>query len=694
MRKYRAYILLFTLFAVVAFGPARASAEKRPMTVEDMWAVKRAGAPSLSPDGRWAAVEVTSYDMKENNSTSDIWLLSTDGRSQRQLTAHLARDSSPQWSPDGKHIAFISKREGDEQNQIYLISPEGGEARRLTKTPTGASSLKWFPNSQKIAFISWVWPGLATEEEQAKRLKEQKESKVKAYVIDTTNYRYWDHWVADGRVPNLFGVNVESGERWDVLAGSGLSLVRYDPSAHDFDISPDGAEIAFTTDLSKDPGFDPNTDIVTIPARGGQWINITADNPAHDSNPRYSPDGKWIAYTRQTIKHFYADREHLALHERSTGKKRPLTEKWDRSVGGPTWSPDSQRLYFSAEDKARVPIWLFALSGGEPKPLIEGGTNSSFDLSSDGRTVAFVRTTMEMPPTAFAASSDGNGVRKIDTFNDDLVAQWQLGEVKDITFKGWGGEPVQMWVIYPPNFDPQKKWPLLQVVHGGPHGAWLDQFHFRWNMHLFASRGHVVAAVNFHGSTGWGQAFTDSITGQHGTKEFEDIEKATDALIAAGYIDPDRLAAAGGSFGGYMVAWMNGHTDRYKAYVCHAGVYDWVSQMASDYVRGRDRALGGYPWNNPEGVLKQSAHTYAKNFKTPTLVIHGELDYRVPVAQGFAYYTTLRMLNVPARLIYFPDENHWILKPQNSRLWFREFFDWIEKYVGAGPTRPTNMAGL
>jgi dipeptidyl aminopeptidase/acylaminoacyl peptidase len=656
------------------------------MTVEDMWAIKRVGQPSLSPDGRWAAVEVTSYDMKENSGTSDIWLVSTDGQSQKRLTSHPARDSNPAWSPDGKWIAFVSRREGDQQNQIYLISPEGGEARRLTNIPTGASWPKWFPDGRRIAFISWVWPDLKTDQEQAIRLKERQESKVKAHIIDTTNFRYWDHWLADGRVPHLFAADIDTGKHEDLLAGTGLSLPRFEPSSAHYDLSPDGRQVAITTDLTKDPGFDPNLDIVTLDVSSRKWVNITADNPANDANPRYSPDGRWIAYTKQVIKHFYADRQRIALYDRKDGSRRALTEDWDRSAESLAWSADSRRLYFTAEDRARQPIWTLTISGGEPKPIIEGGTNSNPELSRDGRTIAFIKTTMSLPPALYAASSDGSGARKIERFNDDLAAQWQLGQVKEFVYKGWGGEPVHMWVIYPPNFDPSKKWPLLQIVHGGPHGAWLDQYHFRWNMHLFASRGHVVAAVNFHGSTGWGQAFTDSITGQYGTKELEDIEKATDYLIAQGYIDPERLAAAGGSFGGYMVAWMNGHTDRYKAYVCHAGVYDWVSQMASDIVRGRDRALGGFHWENPERVLRQSAHWYAKNFKTPTLVIHGELDYRVPVTQGFEYYVTLRMLGVPSRLIYFPDENHWILKPQNSRLWYKEFFDWIEKYIGAGPS--------
>jgi len=676
---------------VLVFAVGAAGQGKRPLTVEDLWAVKRPGAPSLSPDGAWAAVEIVSYSMAENNSTSDIWLLATgpatttgtSGSSQRRLTTHTARDSGPQWSPDGKWIAFTSRREGDEAAQIYLISPTGGEARRLTKLSTGASAVRWFADSKQIAFLSWVWPELKTDEEQAARAKERREAKVKAYVIEQTTFRYWDHWIADGRVPHVLVVNVETGEMRDVLAGSGVSLTMYDPGRDSFDISPDGKEFAFVADAAKDFGYRPNADVLTIPVAGGAWKNLTEDNKAGDGTPRYSPDGKWLAYTRNMIPSG-PDRDRVVLINRASGAKRVLTEKWDRSAGTPVWSADSQKIYFTAEDQARVPVWMVGITGGEPKAVIQGGTNGSFDLSGDGKSAAFVRTTMNLPPTVFAAAADGSGERRIETFNAELESQWALGEVKSVTYKGWQGNPVQMWVIYPPNFDPKKKWPLLQIVHGGPHGAWMDQFHFRWNMQAFAAPGYVVVAVNFHGSTGWGDAFVDANTARYGATEMVDVENGTDTLIQEGYIDTERMAAAGGSYGGYMVAWMNGHTNRYKAYVCHAGVYDWVAQMASDYVRGRDRALGGFPWEEWEKVHAQSAHTFAKNFKTPTLVVHGEQDFRVPLTQGLAYYTTLRMLDVPTRLVYFPDENHWVLKAQNAKLWYAEFFGWIGKYAAAG----------
>lgn len=660
---------------------------KRPITVEDLWAVKRVGAPSLDPTATWAAVEVTTYSMEENSGTSDIWLLSTDGKQQRRLTTHAARDSGPQWSPDGKWIAFTSRREGDDAAQIYVISPAGGEARRVTRLSTGAGSIKWLGDSQRIAFISQVWPDLATDAEQATRARERAAAKSKAVVTEQTMYRYWDHWISDGREPHVFVVNVESGKTQDLLAGTGLHLSLTDASADDYDFSPDGSELAVVADLAKDPGFDPNPDVVVVNLATQQWKNITADNQAPDGGPRFSPDGKYIAYLRTRIPRFEASNQVLTLYERATGAQKKLTDAWDRSVNSITWSAHGNQIFFTAEDKARVHLWSLDLAGGTPRVLVNGGTVGAFDVSSNSRTFAYVNTMMGIPPAAYAATVEGDTttVVKLESFNDSLIRRWKFGDVKEVIFKGWNDEPVHMWVIYPPDFDPSKKWPLLHAVHGGPHGEWLDQFHFRWNMHLLASKGYVVAAVNFHGSTGWGEKFTDSITGNFGAKELADTERATDYLLAQGYIDADRLVAAGGSFGGFLVAYMNGNTQRYKAYVCHDGVYDYpYQQTASDTVRARDRALGGWFWENPD-IGKQSARNYTANMKTPTLIIHGELDYRVPISHAFAYYAALKMKQVPARLLYFPDENHWVLKPQNSRLWHSEVFGWLGKYAPPGP---------
>jgi dipeptidyl aminopeptidase/acylaminoacyl peptidase len=675
---------LAVLLAGLLLAAPAAAQTRRPLTVEDLWAVKRVGAPSVSPDGKWVVLSLTSYDMAGNSSATDLWLLSTDGKTQRRLTTHPASDSSPQWSPDGKWIAFTSRRDADTAAQIYVISPDGGEARRVTSLSTGASGIRWFPDSKRLAFLSSVWPDLKTDEEQARRARERADSKVKAFAVETTQFRNWDHWVVDGKVPHIFEAALDTGATRDLLLGSGVHLRRTDPSAGMYAIAPDGTEVTFVADLGADPGFRPNDDLVTFSLTTGQWKNITAENPAEDGSPAYSPDGKWLAYlATRTVD--APDRPRIILRNLASGALRDLTADFDHPVSQILWAPDSASLYLTAEEKGRVAVFTVALSGPGPSAMVRGGTISSMDLSADGAMLVFLRTTLDMPNAVFARSRADNVERQIESFNEALLKQWRLGTVESVDFRGWNKESVQMWVVYPPDFDRAKKWPLLQFVHGGPHGAWLDQFHFRWNPHVFAARGYVVALVNFHGSPGWGDAFTDSIKGMYGVKEMADIEAATDWLIAQGYVDPQRLTAGGGSFGGYLVAWMNGHTDRYKAYVCHAGVFDNVAQMASDYIRGRQRAYGGFQWENPEGVRRHSAHTYAKNFKTPTLVMHSELDFRVPNTQGFAYFTTLRMLGVPARLVYFPDENHWILKPQNSQFWHREFFAWIEKYAAAGP---------
>ena len=657
---------------------------KRPLSVEDLWAIKRIGSPTLSPDGGLACAAVTSHDMEKNDDRTELWLFPADGGRAKRLTAG-DKDSEPCWSPDGKWIAFAAKRKDDEEPQVYLIAPDGGEARRLTSISTGALGLRWFPDSKRIAFISWLWPDLATDKEQAKRRKERKEAKVKAHLSERAEYRFWDHWLTDGRVPHVLAADIGAGRTRDLLAGTGLALQPWEPSAALYDISPDGRELALTVDLAPEPRMLNETDIVVVNLASGRHRTLTADSGFGDTSPRYSPDGRHMAWQSFNLKRAFNDQGRLTLYERRSGRTRRLAPKLDRPASHHAWAPDGAALYLLVEDRGRHGVYRLGLSDALPAAVAPSGTVGGFAVSRDGNLLVFDRSTLSHPPSLFAIDAQGSGERQIESLNRSILARAALGATREFTVKGWGGNPVQVWVTYPPRFDPKKKWPLLHSIHGGPHAAHVDGWHFRWNSQVFAGHGYVVVGVNYHGSTGFGQRWIESITGDYGAREFADTEAATDFLLRQGYIDRNRLVATGGSYGGYMVAYMNGHTDRYRTYVCHAGCYDWVSMLASDGYMFFAKEFGAFPWDNPARVLKQSPHHYARRMKTPTLVIHGELDYRVPAAQALQYYNTLQARKIPTRLVYFPDENHWILKPQNSRLWYREFFAWVKRYARPGP---------
>jgi dipeptidyl aminopeptidase/acylaminoacyl peptidase len=658
----------------------------RALSVEDLWSIKRIGAPTLAPDGRHACAAVTAYDMDRNEGRTELWLFPTDGGKARRLTAG-DKDSEPTWSPDGKWIAFAAKRKDDEEPQVYLIAPDGGEARRLAAVAGGALGLRWFPDSKRVAFISWVWPDLKTDQAQAKRRKERKEAKVKVHVSERQEYRFWDHWLTDGREPRVFAAEVATGRTRDLLARTGLALQPWEPSADLYDISPDGRELALTVDLNPEQGLMNETDIVAVAIATGRRRTLTAGSGYSDAAPRYSPDGRHLAWNSYNLKRAFNDQGRLTLYDRRGGGSRRLLPRLDRATSRHAWAPDGATLFALIEDRGRHGLYRFALGDALPTRVAPGGVISGYALSRDGARIAFDRSTLAHPPALFAIGSDGRGERPIESLNRALLARVRMGVSREFTVRGWGGDPVQVWVTYPPHFNPSSKWPLLHSIHGGPHAAHVDAWHFRWNAQAFAGQGYVVVGVNYHGSSGFGQRWLETITGDYGVREFADVEAATDFLLRQRYIDRERLVASGGSYGGYMVAYMNGHTDRYRTFVCHAGCYDWVSMMATDAYLFFAKELGAFHWDNPARVMKQSPHHYARRFKTPTLVVHGELDYRVPATQALQYYNTLKARGVAARLVYFPDENHWILKPQNSRLWYREFFAWIRRYAAPGGKR-------
>jgi len=666
--------------------------KKTIITTEELWKIKRPSGLSISSEGSQAVCSLTDYDMDTNKSATSLWLLSTFGGEPRRLTACGDKDGQAAWSPDGKLIAFVAKRQDDKEPQLYTIAPDGGEATRVSNISTGVSGIKWFTDSKRIAFISWVWPDLDSGREQAKRLKEKQDDKVKAHVVEHSAFRHWDHWLSDGRVPHVHLIDVTSGKCRDLFAATKFELPQFDTDQHEFDLSPDGKRLVFNFNPNTDRRGDQPYDIVEMEIKSGKATGLIKGGKFTWHHPRYSPDGKSIAVLTNNIARSMDDDNKLALLDLKSGKVSVKTG-WDRVVNHPLkWSADSASIYFTADNHSRVSAWQWKLDGEEPVVVAQGGTVSDFDVVGDA--LVFVRNNMSAPPRVFGKSLTDPAIElALESFNTQLMNGLKLGEVREFTVKGWNGGDVQMWAVYPPNFDAKKKWPLLHSIHGGPHANWGDNFHFRWNNHVFAAQGYVVVCVNYHGSLGWGNKFLESNNGTFGSKEHTDIEAGTDFMLKQGYIDEKRLAASGGSYGGKMVAWMNGRNgnhkggDRYKAYVCHAGCFDWRAMYGGDAGYWFDYSLKGPYWDDAVKFAAQNPITEIRHAKTPTLVLHGALDYRVPDQQGLAYFSTLKSLGVPARLVFFPDENHWILKPQNSRLWFSEYFAWLRRYVGSGPTR-------
>jgi dipeptidyl aminopeptidase/acylaminoacyl peptidase len=673
--------------ALLAASSLMSAAEpaKKRFGVDDMWAVSRVGTPALSPDGRRVAYTVATYEMEENRSNADIYVLDLAGGAPRRLTTNQASDTSPAFSPDGRRLAFLSKRDGDAATELYVIPVDGGEAERLTEMPTSIANPKWFPDGKRIAFLARVVAGAESPEETKKALERREKAKVKAHATENRLYRYWDHWLTDEEFTHLFVLDLATRKITDLTPGSRRLLGLDEGGA--YDIAPDGRSLVFAANSSPEPYRTLNWDLYLVPAAGGDAKNLTSSREGADNNPVFSPDGRTIAFGAHLKAGGWPDYTRLALLDVASGRVTLLTDGWENSVGGWTFTKDGQELVFTAESRARTNLYALPVAPGTPREIWRGGSASGPAVTPGGD-VVFLRHDLNHPPELAAVNRGGGAARPLTSVNDALVATWDLGAVTDLTFKGAGGDDVQMFVVTPPGFDARKKHPLVQLVHGGPVGTFGDAFSFRWNPHAFAAPGYVVAMVNFHGSSSFGQKWVESILGAHPDKPFEDVMKATDFLVARGGVDESRMAAAGGSYGGFLVNWIAGHTDRFKCLVSHAGVYDLMAQFASDGTYGREHSYGGTPFRNRDNVEKWSPNRYAESFRTPVLILHGERDYRVPIGQGLEFYGTLAAKGVPARLVVYPDENHWVLKGQNSKHWYGEVHAWLARWLKADSGEP------
>jgi dipeptidyl aminopeptidase/acylaminoacyl peptidase len=690
------------LLLLVLPAAAWADPPGRPMTLDDLFRLQRLADPQISPDGKWVVYAVGTVDMDANRVVYNLWLASTEKPGERkQLTSAKKSDRHPRWSPDGTSILFESTRSGT--GQLWLVDAAGGEPRQLTTVSTGAGTGIWSRDGKQIAFVSGVWPEFSAKpfaESDAlnkKRIEEREKDPVKARVFTRLFFRHWDEYVEDKR-QHLFVMPFEGGK-----AGEPRDVTPGDRDAYptsttfsvgdDFTFSPDGKYLVFTAVPEKNEAWNTDHDVCRVPVTGGttKWESLTSANPAADGAPQFSPDGKWLAYRAQKRPGYEADRwDLMLLPADGKGKPRNLTAEFDGSADQFVWLPDSETIYFSTEDRAKT--WYYATTlksaGAARITFISQHSNHDLSVSADGKRMAFSRSAMNFPPDVFVSTDKGPDfeVKNVSEANKKLLGELDLPAPEEVKVQGAGGTPMQMWVLKPPGFDPKKRWPLAFLVHGGPQGAWADSWSWRWNPQVWAARGYVVALPNPRGSTGFGQQYVDDISGDWGGKCYEDLMAGLAHLEKQPWIDQDRMAAAGASFGGYMMNWFQGNTTKFKTLITHCGVYNFDSMYATTEELWFDEwEHGGPPWGkNRASYEKHSPHRLAKNFKTPMLVIHNDLDFRVPVSEGIQLFTTLQRLGVPSRFINFPDEGHWVLKPRNSRYWHQEVFAWLEKYAPPG----------
>jgi dipeptidyl aminopeptidase/acylaminoacyl peptidase len=725
---------LFGLIVVVLCVLPALPQSKRPFTFEDMMALKRVGEPIVSPDGKWVLFSAIDVSLEANTKTPHVCVVPMAGGEAREII--LVQESDrPRWAPDGKRFLFLSSKENG--SQIWIADFDGAKGtvtatHKLTSIATEADGPIWSPDGKNILFISNVYPECVDEACNAKKVEAAEKSKVKALIFTHLLYRHWNAY-KDGKRNHLLIISADGGASRDLTPGDydvpPFSLGGQD----DYAFSPDGQEICYASNHDEVEATSTNNDLFIVSVNGGAAKKIT-DNPASDSSPLYSPDGKYIAYRAQVRPGYESDRFRLMLYNRRSGHVRNLTETFDRWVGTYAWDPDSSKIYFVAEDKGDSPVYSISLDtavigGDEGKDttarltknnvkMIVSGHNDDLAVTHDGKTLVFTRMSVRFPNEIFRATlpqpgaeaagatvfeaqevcTDSSGKIKpegcktaslgksevqLTDLNHAILSRVAMSPLESFWFTGASNDKVEAFFIKPPNFDPNKKYPVKFLIHGGPQGAWGDDWSYRWNPELFAANGYVVVMINFHGSTGYGQKFIDAINGDWGGAPFEDLMKGLDeAERTYPFIDKERECALGASYGGYMANWILGHSNRFKCIVSHDGSFNNESAWGTTEELWFDEwEFKGALYNNREMYRKWSPHLSALNFKTPTLVVHGQLDYRLDVSEGFQLFTTLQLLKVPSTMLYFPDEGHWVLKPQNSQLWYKTVNDWVDQWT-------------
>jgi dipeptidyl aminopeptidase/acylaminoacyl peptidase len=716
IRDRARYLLIGACLAVGACTACLAqAASHRPMTFDDMMKMRRLGDIAVSPDGRWVIYSATDVDLAKNTRTSHLWIVPSTGGESHALLAWSAGESRGRFAPDGKRVLFESTREGGQQIWLADFDPEQGtlgRASKLTSLSTEADGAIWSPDSKQILFVSSVYPDCSDDGCNRSREEEKAQSKVKAQVFTHLLYRHWTAFTG-GKRSHLFLISADGGTPRDLTPGDVHDVPPFSLGGPDgYAFSPDSKEIAFEENLDPVPAISTNSDIFTLRLDDPNAKPVKISTAAGgDLSPAYSPDGKYLAWRSQARAGYESDRFRLVIYDRREKQIKEPLPNFDRWVDEFVWAPDSTKIYFSSGDTGREPVFSVNLDGKDLRELTEGGEYGDLHVTSDGKRIIASKMTVRTPPeiealdtekvlkfvdtvnvrtksapvepTSVAAGHSILAGQPLTHLNDALLSQLDVPKMESFWFPSIGRVRVQGFLIKPPNFDASKKYPVKFLIHGGPEGAWGDSWSYRWNAELLAANGYVVVMINPRGSTGYGQAFVDGVNGDWGGKPYIDLMRGLDyAEIHYPFIDKSRECALGASYGGYMADWILGHSQRFRCIVTHDGMFNPESAYGTtEELWFNEWEFKGTPWSNRALYRRWSPMLAETNFKTPTLVVHSQLDYRLDVSEGYQLFTTLQRMGVPSKMLYFPDEGHWVLKPQNSQLWYKTVNDWVDQWT-------------